>query len=67
VVQARYVARAKTRVAGHFDDKRLASELWNDEVSEPVAGGWPVIEVDTNEPVDVDTVITRVRAALLPQ
>ena len=24
-----------------------AGELWNDEVARPVAGGWPVIEVDT--------------------
>jgi predicted kinase len=64
VAQARYVARATSRAAGHFDAERLASELWNDDVGEPVAGGWPVIEVDTNEPVDVGIVIEEVRAAL---
>jgi predicted kinase len=66
VAEARYRARAGTRSAGHFDGERLASELWNDQVSDPVAGGWPVIEVDTNQPVDVDLVIARVRAALPP-
>jgi predicted kinase len=67
VAQARYVSRSATRVAGHFDGDRLSAELWNEDVGEPVAGGWPVIEVDTNGPVDVDVLITRVEAALSSQ
>ena len=67
VAQARYVTRSTTRVAGHFDGDRLPEELWNEEVSEPVAGGWPVIEVDTNAPVDVDALIATVESALSSQ
>lgn len=56
VADERYRARAGTRHAGHFDAVRTTAELWNDEVAEPVAGGWPVLEVDTNRPVDVNEV-----------
>ena len=64
VASARYRRRAGTRAAGHFDLVRTDHELWNDEVSEPVAGGWPVVEVDTNVPVDVPAVILALRAAV---
>ena len=64
VAAARFKARAGTRHAGHFDDVRAADELWNDEVSEPLAGGWPVVEVDTNDTVDVDAVLRLVRDAV---
>jgi hypothetical protein len=37
--------------------------LWNDEVALPVAGGWPVIEIDTSGPVEAASVIERIRAA----
>jgi predicted kinase len=57
----RYQARAASRHAGHFDSIRSADELWNDEVAEPVAGGWPLIEVDTTEPTDVGAVVRRIR------
>lgn len=60
----RYRARAGTRHAGHFDTVRTIEELWNDEVAEPVAGGWPVLEVDTNHPADIDTVIDFVRRSI---
>jgi predicted kinase len=63
VAAERYRARAGTRHAGHFDAVRTADELWNDEVSEPVAGGWPLIEVDTNAPVDVADILRFVRAS----
>ena len=62
---ARYVARSPSRAAGHFDGDRLSEELWNSEVAEPVAGGWPVIEVDTNRPVDVEELFARL-AKVLP-
>jgi hypothetical protein len=65
VVDRRYRARASTRAAGHFDDQRRPDELWNDEVAVPVAGGWPVIEVDTTGPVDAHDLAQRVRAAAL--
>jgi predicted kinase len=57
----RYRARAGTRHAGHFDQVRTAQELWNEQISEPVAGGWPVIEVDTNDPVDMRAIAARIR------
>lgn len=61
VADERYRSRAGTRHAGHFDTVRTAAELWNDEVAEPVAGGWPVLEVDTNRPVDIAEVLSFVR------
>jgi predicted kinase len=59
----RYALRAGTRDAGHFDADRAPDEVWNDEVAQPVAGGWPVIEVDTSGPVDVGLLVERIRAA----
>lgn len=57
VARDRYRSRAGTRHVGHFDHDRTRDELWNDEVAEPVAGPWPVLEVDTNTPVDVAAVV----------
>jgi hypothetical protein len=62
---ARYAARAGTRQAGHFDGVRSGEELWNDEVAQPVAGGWPLLEVSTERPVDVDEVVAFIRAAAI--
>ena len=61
--QQRYALRAGTRDAGHFGAERAIEELWNDEVARPVAGGWPVIEIGTSGPVDVKSLIVRIRAA----
>jgi predicted kinase len=60
VAAARYAARAGTRHAGHFDRQRSPEELWNDEVAEPVAGGWPLIELDTNNAVDFNDLVRRI-------
>jgi predicted kinase len=65
VVERRYRARATTRAAGHFDAQRRPDEIWNDEVALPVAGGWPVVEADTNGPVHIPDLAQRVRAAAL--
>jgi cytidylate kinase len=65
VAARRYRTRAGTRLAGHFDQIRSADELWNEEISEPVAGGWTVIEVDTNRPVDRPGVAARIRETLV--
>lgn len=64
VAQARYRARAGKRAAGHFDRDRRSSELWNDEVSRPVAGGWAVLEVDTTRAVDIDRLVDAIRTAM---
>lgn len=61
IAATRYQTRAGSRHAGHFDSVRSAEELWNDEVAEPVAGGWPVLEIDTNHPVDIGAVVQHVR------
>jgi hypothetical protein len=60
----RFEARAGTRHPGHFDEERTGGEPWGDEVTEPVAGGWPVLEVDTTVPVDADAVVAFVRDAI---
>jgi predicted kinase len=63
VAAQRYARRAGTRAAGHFDGDRTAAGLWTDDVGQPVAGGWPVIEVDTTGPVSLGPVIAEIRAA----
>jgi predicted kinase len=60
VVRSRYRARAASR-EHYFDEQRSDDELWNDEVAEPVAGGWPLIEVDTTRTVDVSSLAAQVR------
>jgi len=57
----RFVDRTGTRHAGHFDHERSRDELWNDELAEPVAGPWPLLEIDTESPVDIAAVVRFVR------
>jgi hypothetical protein len=57
VALARYRERTEQRHPGHFDQRRTDDELWNDEVTKPVAGYWSLIEVNTNYPVDVSVVV----------
>ncbi|ROR92286.1 AAA family ATPase [Nocardioides aurantiacus] len=52
-LRERYAARAATKGPGHFDADRPEDELWPPEARAPLAGGWPVVEVDTSAPVDV--------------
>ena len=59
----RWDERAARRHPGHFDGERNDHELWGEEVSSPVAGGWPVIEVDTRAEVNGRLVARRVRQA----
>ena len=61
IARDRYTARAGTRHAGHFDGVRSIDELWNDEIAQPVAGGWPLLEVSTDQPVDVVGVVAFIR------
>lgn len=63
VAARRYALRTGARAAGHFDAERTIDDLWNDEVAQPVAGDWPVIEVNTNSPVAVNPLTARIRAA----
>jgi predicted kinase len=63
IAARRYALRAGTRAADHLAAERAIEELWNDEVAQPVAGGWPVIEVSTNSPVDVRPLTVRIRTA----
>lgn len=63
-MKARYQARSTTRMAGHFDAVRTAAELWGDDTAGPVAGGWPLIEVDTTGPVDVVALARAITAAI---
>jgi len=62
VLKARFAARAAGRGAGYFDGRRSAAELWNDDVGTPVAGGWPVLEVDTAVTQDVPALARRILA-----
>lgn len=53
--------RARQRHAGHFDAARSDAELWDGDMVGPLAGGWPVFEVSTDLPVEVQAVVTAVR------
>lgn len=64
VLRTRFAARSASRAAGYFDRERSASELWNVEVGSPVAGGWPVLEVDTGAVVDVAALARRITASV---
>ena len=57
VALTRYRERSEQRHPGHFDQLHADDELWNDEVTTPVAGGWAVLEIDTNLPVDTSGVV----------
>jgi predicted kinase len=60
-MRRRYRERAPTKAPGHFDDQRLEDELWPSEALGPLAGPWPVVEVDTSGTIDVLDVASRVR------
>ncbi len=51
LMQARYRTRARDHRPGSFDLQRSPEELWPESALEPLAGPWPVIEVDTAEDV----------------
>jgi len=61
---ARYRERAPARSAGHFDVARSATDVWNGENAEPIAGGWPVVEADTNGSIDPAQLVDRVASSL---
>ncbi len=61
VAARRYFDRAASRHPGHFDSTRDFAEVWTDEVAHAVAGGWPVLEVDTNDTVDATNVAASIR------
>lgn len=63
VAYRRYLARAVDRHPGHFDAVRDRTELYTPGTSAPLAGGWPVIEVDTTGPVDIAAAADQVRRA----
>ena len=60
----RFRARAADRHPGHFDAARSIDDLYHDDVTEPVDGGWPVVQLNTNSPVDVDALLARVNSLL---
>jgi predicted kinase len=61
-LEARYAARP--RPTGYVPEHRDPSELWSAETFEPVALGWPVIEVDSTNEVDRVALVSAVRRAL---
>ena len=52
----RFRRRVSERHPGHRDDEREAASLFSDEVARPIGGGWPVIEVDTEDEVPEDVI-----------
>ncbi|MDQ2845181.1 MAG: ATP-binding protein [Actinomycetota bacterium] len=64
LARRRYLDRAADRHRGHFDSIRDFSSLYTADSCRPVAGGWPVIEVDTSRPVNVDGLVEQIGSAL---
>lgn len=61
----RFTLRAAGRHPGHFDSDRDASGVWNEDVSSPLGGRWPVIILDTEHGVDAVRVAQLVLNAAL--
>jgi glucokinase len=56
----RYGKRAGTRHPVHFDaEQPFDAHGWQQRAS-PIAGGWPVIRVDTTQEVDVDALVQQI-------
>ena len=64
---SRYRTRSTTQDRGHLDSERTDDELWNCEVSVPIAGGWPVIVANTEMLVDVERLAATVASHLDPR
>ena len=64
IAEARYAARRARRPTGYVSEHRDPAELWTSETTEPVAGGWPVIQVDTTAAVDVAALAALIRRTL---
>jgi predicted kinase len=62
-MRGRYLRRAPAKGPGHFDEQRPETELWPGTSLHPLAGGWPVVEVRTDDVVDVRDVVARLRRA----
>jgi predicted kinase len=64
-LRRRYRQRAQQRAGRRydFDLERPESELWNEQSLRPLAGGWPVVTVDTSVEMDVRAVAQAVRRA----
>ncbi len=64
VARDRVRARAADRHPGHFDLVRLDEDLWSGERAEPIDGPWPVIDVRTDQPVDLAALARQVHVSL---
>ena len=64
IALTRFRERSEDRHPGHLEHLRTDDELWNDEVTTPVAGGWAVLEIDTTWPVNIPTVLHDIRRTL---
>ncbi|MEQ1704084.1 MAG: hypothetical protein ABMA25_28590, partial [Ilumatobacteraceae bacterium] len=63
----RYLDRAASRHPGHFDrDRGDDWSLWEGSAAQPVAGGWPVIRLDTSVSTDIEALTRAVVAASAP-
>jgi len=62
VANTRYSQRR--RHPGHLDDQRSVTDLWNPENAEPVAGGWPVVRLPTDQVHPGPRLVDQVTAAL---
>lgn len=67
-LQRRYRERASQRQGRDydFDMARPEAELWNDRSLRPLAGGWPVLTINTQVPVDIPALASSVLAAVAP-
>ena len=53
--RSRAMAGLRARPAGHFHRERTHDEFRSADVATPVAGGWPVLEIDTSQPIRLES------------
>jgi predicted kinase len=64
VARDRYVARAGTRHPVHFDVEQGGDvQGWIERHPQCINGPWPLITVDTTQPVDIAALVARILAA----
>ncbi len=63
-IEAERRYRERERHPGHFDQHRAVdSSLWTGPRAQPIGGSWPVVAVDTNEPVPIDLIVGLIDAS----
>jgi len=67
VARRRYRERTSSRHPVHFDDSRSDDELCHPEEADPIAGEWPVLEINTDRPIELDVIAQEILTRTTPR